>query len=825
MSSLFLCSVSILMLICTLTLAAQNFVNVTDCPKDTNEWEIRSKMKNCYGDTPDYLCAPIENMLGRYGEICTIGRWIPEHECVVLNKQTRNLDSVDCKADTGCPSQTYLSSEVWRYTICYGNFYEMKTTLTQNITPRTTNAGSRPIGGDSVFGAGLAVAVVFIVIIVVVVVVLVVFYVTNKFGFRKKVQQLYTDLRQRFQHSGRTDSHQGSEEDAEKDEIKILLHNDDTKKGASFDDLNNGANSDQPIYAQPEKTKTRKGKLDDRDQKVKKLEELLKYLVHILERELSVNDLKEKMVIHSKSIEQYFSEPLIKELQIVKNPGDYSRLDVSSVFTLLCNFCDGITPPSRGWDDEPPDDETHVGADIERIRFMWNKYCDDDFEFKHLDEVYHRMKQKYGTVAVYGDDGVSKSPLEDKEKAEGFETVKLKIQSYKLNKDCSVEKGIVITEGTTSALKIMNSKNVVILKGAIGCGKTHALMAIQNHFQEKQWKTEWVEFQNVKEKASKEKPTILLCDNLFGRFGRCVISQDDVDEIEEILKTIENSKDNIKTVIGVHTHIFDEVKKDLKLSFLQQKNITVEMDKLSAAESLLIYKEQLKKGHCKTDSNCWFKTVGFQSVLDRLSKNQGQIGSPFLSLVYCHLHELFSDEAFSVYPIQTMMQHFQRMINDSPTLYHCLVYLMCVQEHICEENPQEWAAHISADITKDSFKIAAASGYVKIDNNKATLAHDILTDVLFKSVAETGKYLLPTVQNSEVDMMLQLFRPPGTTHSDLYCDFLDENKDETSRSIGKEFVYRYASKYQKQLKDHASKYQKQLKLLTISFVKDNIPAI
>lgn len=42
------------------------------------------------------------------------------------------------------------------------------------------------------FGAGLAVAVVFIVIIVVVVVVLVVFYVTNKFGFRKKVQKLYT---------------------------------------------------------------------------------------------------------------------------------------------------------------------------------------------------------------------------------------------------------------------------------------------------------------------------------------------------------------------------------------------------------------------------------------------------------------------------------------------------------------------------------------------------------------------------------------------------------------------------------------------------------
>lgn len=44
------------------------------------------------------------------------------------------------------------------------------------------------------FGAGLAVAVVFILIIVVVVVVLVVFYVTNKFGFRDKVQQLNTGI-------------------------------------------------------------------------------------------------------------------------------------------------------------------------------------------------------------------------------------------------------------------------------------------------------------------------------------------------------------------------------------------------------------------------------------------------------------------------------------------------------------------------------------------------------------------------------------------------------------------------------------------------------
>lgn len=159
------------------------------------------------------------------------------------------------------------------------------------------------------------------------------------------------------------------------------------------------------------------------------MEELLKYVVHILERELSVNNLKEKMMIHSKSIEQHFSEPLIKELQNVKNLSDYSRLDISLVFTLLWNFCENIKPPSRGWGYEPLDYETHVGADIERIIFMWNRYCDDDLQFKRQDDVYNRMKQKYGTVAVHGDDGVRKSQLEDKDKAEGFEWMKLKIQS------------------------------------------------------------------------------------------------------------------------------------------------------------------------------------------------------------------------------------------------------------------------------------------------------------------------------------------------------------------------------------------------------------
>lgn len=158
--------------------------------------------------------------------------------------------------------------------------------------------------------------------------------------------------------------------------------------------------------------------------KTYKLNGLLKYLVHILEQTLGVNDLKEKVVIHSKSIYEHFSESLRKDLQNVKDLNDYSKLDMSLVFALLRNFCEGIMPPSRGWDYEPPDDETPVGADIERIRLMWNMYCDNDIQFKHLDDVYNRMKQTFGNLPVHGGEGSSKNNDED-----DFELMKDKIQS------------------------------------------------------------------------------------------------------------------------------------------------------------------------------------------------------------------------------------------------------------------------------------------------------------------------------------------------------------------------------------------------------------
>lgn len=375
-----------------------------------------------------------------------------------------------------------------------------------------------------------------------------------------------------------------------------------------------------------------------------------------------------------------------------------------------------------------------------------------------------------------------------------------------------MEKGIVITENITTALQLLKSRNVVILKGVIGCGKTHALKAIQNYFQERNWKMAWVKSENFEGEISHEKPTIYLWDNLFGKFGASVFSQDAVYKTEKALKDIESSKRKTKVVIGIHTHVYDEVKKTLKLYFLDQKNITVEMDKLSGAEALLIFKEQFKKGHCKMDPNCWFKNVGFHSVLEKLSKNQGHIGGPFLSLMYCNQHDLFSDGAFSDNPVQTLMQYFERMKHDSCKLYDCLVYLMCVQQHNLEEEPEMWAGFISAEITKRNLMdVAKTSGLLHVNTKSATPAHELLTTILFKSAIEKRELILPVLQKCDIDVFIQLLRPTDSTHSDLYLEFTYTDSSEFSKDVGKMCSCRLIQKYSKQEKVHP--------LMTVELVK------
>lgn len=66
-----------ILLLLNSTKAPQNFETVSDCPRNASSWKIKSDKKDCKGDTPNYLCAAIENHVGKYGEICTQYRLTP----------------------------------------------------------------------------------------------------------------------------------------------------------------------------------------------------------------------------------------------------------------------------------------------------------------------------------------------------------------------------------------------------------------------------------------------------------------------------------------------------------------------------------------------------------------------------------------------------------------------------------------------------------------------------------------------------------------------------------------------------------------------------
>ena len=42
---------------------------------------------------------------------------------------------------------------------------------------------------------------------------------------------------------------------------------------------------------------------------------------------------------------------------------------------------------------------------------MWNRFCDDDLQFPQLDDVYNRMKDKYGTEALHEYNDLLSEPL------------------------------------------------------------------------------------------------------------------------------------------------------------------------------------------------------------------------------------------------------------------------------------------------------------------------------------------------------------------------------------------------------------------------------
>lgn len=82
---------------------------------------------------------------------------------------------------------------------------------------------------------------------------------------------------------------------------------------------------------------------------------------------------------------------------------------------------------------------------------------------------------------------------------------------------------------------------------------------------------------------------------------------------------------------------------------------------------------------------------------------------------------------------------------------------MCVQQHNLEEELETWASHISVEITKHNLlNLAKTSCLIHVDNKIATLAHDLLTTVLFKCAAEKKEIFFPVLQLCQSDVFHQL---------------------------------------------------------------------
>lgn len=83
---------------------------------------------------------------------------------------------------------------------------------------------------------------------------------------------------------------------------------------------------------------------------------------------------------------------------------DYSKFDVTLLYTLIRNLCP-LLRPTQGWGNEPQPKDTQLGDDIERLRLFRNNYyahavskAISDIKFKilwqNLKTVINRIQSK-----------------------------------------------------------------------------------------------------------------------------------------------------------------------------------------------------------------------------------------------------------------------------------------------------------------------------------------------------------------------------------------------------------------------------------------------
>nr|XP_022344779.1 uncharacterized protein LOC111137568 isoform X4 [Crassostrea virginica] len=312
------------------------------------------------------------------------------------------------------------------------------------------------------------------------------------------------------------------------------------------------------------------------------------YLKYRLIAISDLSDLRNKMLLHSKSLNHHHSA-IYDKIKHMSKEDDLKMLDLNIVYMLLTNFCD-IPSPSCGWGNKPNVEDLSLSANIERIRILVNDYLDHGHcDQENADEIIK------GWIAEYGE--INRSDIIDLSRES-------KINYLKIKPDCFKKNGVVVTRAIDNVFEKMKSSNIVICLGAIGCGKTTALEFITKEYKDQGWQIEWVEefiddscIDRVTTLNSER--TILCCDNYCGSFGCHMFSQANLARNESTIMTLFSCGKVIKVLIGIHKHVYDEIESSIgHRCFQQHTNSFVDLDSLSESELLWIYKTQEEKGQC-----------------------------------------------------------------------------------------------------------------------------------------------------------------------------------------------------------------------------------
>ena len=343
--------------------------------------------------------------------------------------------------------------------------------------------------------------------------------------------------------------------------------------------------------------------------------------------------------------------------------------------------------------------------------------------------------------------------------------------------DCNVKNGVVVTSAIEHILKKMESTNIAICKGAIGCGKTTALDYVTKVFKDEGWQIECMdEFidESCIDRALKSNKTILYCDNYCGSFGCQMFSQEVLARNERTIEAILSSERKIRVLIGIHNHVYDEINSTIgHRCFLQHTKSLVDLDSLSKSELLWIFKTQEEKGTTKQEEKGTTKQEekgttkqepkSYEDLLAMTTRRSDMVGIPFQTMMMHALPDICFSEAFCNNPFQIITEHFKMLSRQDKRKFDSFLYIMCAM--IFNQNAEKFDQRVASTISNNldfhwvKYYVNELAPFLKIEDNCAELKHELIAITVFHTFLEVFENPWSIFSACDIRKTLELIRP------------------------------------------------------------------